>query len=272
MDSRGPPPPFTLLPEPLTQHHVHVIGSFLAGSAWAFVAMCQWRRGNFMNTHNCSLNVIERCSVGDKKWRMHFRTLYEKPLLDVLGQNKYAASLVTRQARWHRRSIKWHWRRMPSTKDATPFFVLASQDDQKSVLKCVVNHLSEQFAEGYVAHSMGLPVQRGWYVVGLTCEEDSWFVKTRSMVVREDVLAEIALMDHADFTLFTVHLENPGYHQRLRTIRQMALDYHRRPSDFALVELCVRTGGTSSPEAPPPRGGEDIDAFWETFGVQESKK
>lgn len=72
-------------------------------------------------------------------------------------------------------------------------FLELAPDDTFLVLNAILNELSQSFAAGALAKSMGLPVHSQWYVFGITCEWDDEVKnrKIRVMIIAEDLLESL---------------------------------------------------------------------------------
>ncbi len=171
-----------------------------------------WRRRDFMRRINFTLNYIEGTTL-------KFRTLREDELADILLHNDHAQSVVLRAAR--------------RTTLERPFLDF-TKDDAWMVLNAVLNELSEQFAFGHLARSMGAGAKSEWYVFGLTCERhrDVRMNKLRVMIIARPLLETIDRHENLAF-------ERPSHHVRLQTLRRMKELYHdpNRSHVLAQVEL-----------------------------------
>jgi hypothetical protein len=110
------------------------------------------------------------------------------------------------------------------------------RDEAWVVLNSVLNELSEQFAAGFLAMSMGLPTRSERYVIGLTCEKDRdvRINKIRVMIVAESLLEKIE--GFSDLTF-----EKEHHRIRLKTLAKMAQLHHdpKRKHLLLTVELVL---------------------------------
>ncbi len=153
-----------------------------------------WKSRNFMSRVNLSLNYVE-----DNKLKI--RTLREDDIGRILLGNKHGKRLLLRAAR--------------KTTVGEPFLSLP-QRDAWVVLNAILNELSEQFADGFLARSMGAPTRSATYVFGVTCEKDSdvRINKIRVMIIKRSLLERIDDLEEVEF-------ESPLHHIRLKTLRLM---------------------------------------------------
>jgi hypothetical protein len=209
------------------QHKFLLVNAAL-GIAGSSIAVLHFRRRVMLRVHNCSLNIFTKRSSAkrfgetqasrpaepedlslpsdafpSREWsEMSFkkRTLFEKPLQEVVGGNLYASYLVERAAR---KANPAQWRFSIFAKllfgepqrQKSPVLTLPHQLHHRAVLKSIANQISAVNAEGFIVEAIGSePVVSERFVVALTCEDprDAFFFKTRSMVTREDVLLRIA--------------------------------------------------------------------------------
>lgn len=153
-----------------------------------------WKSRNFMSRVNLSLNYVE-----DNKLKI--RTLREDDIGRILLGNKHGKRLLLRAAR--------------KTTVGEPFLSLP-QPDAWVVLNAILNELSEQFADGFLARSMGLSTRSATYVFGVTCEKDRdvRINKIRVMIIKRSLLERIDDLEEVEF-------ESPLHHIRLETLRLM---------------------------------------------------
>jgi hypothetical protein len=217
--------------EAVTPQHKFLFVNAVLGIAGSSIAVLHFRRRVMLRVHNCSLNIFTKRSsnVGSKRsggvsqmlsskpedlslssasfptqeWsEMCFkkRTLFEKPLPEVVGGNLYASYLVERAAR---KANPPQWRFSTFAKllfgeperQKSPVLTLPRIQHHRAVLKSIANQISAVAAEGFIVEAIGCePVISERFVVALTCEDprDAFFFKTRSMVTREDILERIA--------------------------------------------------------------------------------
>ncbi len=157
-------------------------------------ARLMWQRRHFMTRINFTINYIENGTL-------KFRTLREDDLGTILLNNEHGKKVVLRAA--HR-----------STLDR-PFLELPRRDAW-TVLNAILNELSEQFAVGHLARSMGAPVKSQWYVFGLTCEKhrEVRMNKLRVMIIEKSLLENIDRYEDLRF-------ERESHHIRLQTLKRM---------------------------------------------------
>jgi hypothetical protein len=192
----------------------------LAAGAWAWWrARRAWNLRQFLHRVNFSLNYVE-----GKKLR--FRTLQETDLSQVLLNNRHAVGLVLQAA--GRATLE------------QPILELPKQEAWV-VLNSVLNEMSEQFAAGFLAKSMGLSTHSERYIFALTCEKDPdmRINKVRVMIVTESLLGRIEGLADLEF-------EAEHHHIRRKTLAKMAA-MHRdaaRKHNLLTVELTLPTNGT----------------------------
>ncbi len=198
-------------------HLSSILGGILALAAAAFAwwrARLAWKKRRFLHRVNFSLNYVQGNAL-------KFRTLRESDIDDVLLNNKHAVDLVTKLAE-------------RTTLD-DPFLGLP-RDEAWVVLNSVLNELSEQFAAGFLATSMGLPTRAEKYVLGLTCEKDPdvRINKVRVMIIAESLLQKIEGLPGLAF-------EKEHHQIRLKTLIRMAQTYRdpKRRHLLLVVELML---------------------------------
>lgn len=194
----------------------------LAALLAAWKARAIWKRRRFLDRVNFSLNYVDNGVL-------KLRTLRESDIREVLLSNKHGIDLVTAAAEH-------------ATLDE-PFLKLPVEDSWM-VLNSVLNEVSEQFAAGFLAASMGLCTRSTRYVIGLTCEKDPdvRINKIRVMLVTESLLQKIDRLEDLEF-------EQKHHHVRLKTLKKMAEIYQdqKRQHELRTVELVVPTGMTTVP-------------------------
>jgi len=175
---------------------------------WKSRAM--WKARDFMTRVNFSLNYVEGNTL-------KIRTLRESDIRHVLLGNQHGRKLVLRCAR--------------RTSRAKPFLQLPKRDAW-IVLNSILNEISEQFAEGFLAASMGAPVQSATYVFGITCERDSnvRMNKIRVMIIEKSLLEKID-------TLGELRFEQKHHHVRQATLKRMREIYGSTERGRSLLEL-----------------------------------
>jgi len=99
----------------------------------------------------------------------------------------------------------------------------------------VLNELSEQFAAGFLAMSMGLPTRSEQFVLGLTCEKDPdvRINKIRVMIAAESLLKSVGQLDGIEF-------EREHHCIRLKTLVAMAQIYQDEKRRHLLLGVELR--------------------------------
>jgi hypothetical protein len=174
-----------------------------------------WKRRQFLTRINFSLNFCEDNTL-------KFRTLRETDLAHVLLNNTHAIRQLMKTARGRRRGA---------------FLLFKDREEAWTLLTTLLNELSAQFSDGYVARSMGLPTQSEWYYIGVTCERhgDLKATKIRVMMIPRKLLMELDKYESVQF-------EQPHHHIRLATLKEMrdiALDKDLR-HNLMEMELTVK--------------------------------
>lgn len=172
-----------------------------------------WRRKTFLEQVNFSLNYVEN-------GRLSLRTLLEDTAQSV-WLNEYGVRLVARAAR-------------RATVDQ-PFVSLPSDEDMAYLKRAVLNVLSEKFAEGFLAQTLGLPTAKARYVFGVTCEKYGALKtqKLRVILMRTDDLD--ALFDPAR-AADPLRLAESSHRDRMATLRKLhELHHHSQPEMRRLV-------------------------------------
>lgn len=108
-----------------------------------------WKRKQFLHQVNFSLNYVE-------DGVLMLRTLLEDTARQV-WLNDYGVQLVEAAAR--------------GTTVKQPFLRLGNDDDMDFVKRAVLNVLSERFAAAYIGRALDIPVAKGRFVFGITCEK-----------------------------------------------------------------------------------------------------
>ena len=112
-----------------------------------------------------------------------------------------------------------------------------NKEEAWTILTTLVNELSADFAEGFVARGMGVPTRSEWFDIGITCEQHPELKtsKFRVMIVSRKTLEAI---DKHDTVLF----EQPHHHIRLATLKQMwqLVQDEKLRYNFMQVELTVK--------------------------------
>jgi len=172
-----------------------------------------WSSRNFLGRMNFSLNYIQDNTL-------KIRTLREADIDQILLNNPHGKRVVLKYARRH-------------TSLDNPFLELP-KGDRWIVLNAILNEISEQFADGFLAASMGHPVKMTTYVFGITCEKDK---RVRLNKIRV-MLIEKSLLERID-TIEDLQFERPSHVVRLETLRNMKEIYNddNRQSNLFEVEL-----------------------------------
>ncbi len=201
----------------LREHWTSILGTavaILAGLVAWWRTRAAWLRREFLHRVNFSLNYVE----GNV---LRFRTLQESDLREVLLNNSHAVGLVTKA--------------VGKTTLEDPILHLPDREAWV-ILNSVLNELSEQFAAGFLAKSMGLPTRSERYVLALTCEKDPdvRINKVRVMIVAESLLRQIDGLADLEFEL---------EHHRIRrkTLSKMsqALGDPKQKHNLITVELAI---------------------------------
>lgn len=190
-----------------------IVGLVLMALGW-FVgrrrAHADWRKREFLDRLNISLNTIDRGTL-------KIRTLSEKTCEQVF-LNSAAADTVQKLAR--------------KTTAANPILPIPAAE-QWFYLNSVLNDLSEQFAAGILKRDMGGTVATAIYLIALTCETagDMKTRKIRAMVCQKSLLLNLP-MEVPQF-------ESPRHLTRWTTLQTLAAAYRTNPDQFLEVELAV---------------------------------
>jgi hypothetical protein len=195
------------------------LGTVLAGGCAAWYAVLRWRRGDFLDRINISLNSVVN-------GRLLIRTLYESDLTSVF-LNKEAVRLVREAAKW-------------ASESGDPILRERDGKDHWRLLNSVLNVISEKFATGFLRRDLGYRVDSRRYLVFLTFEPDERVQtkKIRAMVVQEETLDLFG--EHGRFAVTMPGLEDREHHAvRVQTLRQMAQRRKADPGCCISVEVCV---------------------------------
>jgi hypothetical protein len=179
--------------------------------AWVYYSKrADWSRKQFLGQVNFSLNLV-------MDGQLAMRTLSETAVRDVWLNDIGVKKVLAAASR--------------TTVDQ-PFVQLPDGADLDFLYRAVLNVLSEQFASGYLAQSMGLPVVSTEYSFAITMERysDIRTLKLRVLLARtvdlETVFAPESEVATPDFT----------YVARLKTLRAMA-ELHRRAGEPGILRL-----------------------------------
>ncbi|HUT92294.1 MAG TPA: hypothetical protein VMY37_22560 [Thermoguttaceae bacterium] len=172
-----------------------------------------WKARDFMTRVNFSLNYVDAN-------KLKIRTLRETEIDRILLGNRHGRRIVLRAAR--RTTAEQPFLRLPRT-------------DSWLVLNSVLNELSEEFAEGFLAASIGIPTKAATFVFAITCEKhrDVRMNKIRVMIVEKSLLLEIDKFSDVEF-------ERDSHHVRYQTLKMMR-ELHLAPEDqHAVMEMEIR--------------------------------
>jgi hypothetical protein len=174
-----------------------------------------WKTRDFLGRINFSLNYIQENGL-------KIRTLQESNIDEILLNNSHGRRMVLRAA--GRTTLK------------KPFLELPKRDAW-IVLNSVLNEISEQFADGFLAVAAGLPTRTTTFLFGITCERDRdvRVNKIRVMIIERSLLEKID-------ELVEIEFESPNHHVRLETLKTMRaihLDKNRQ-DQLGRVDLVMR--------------------------------
>lgn len=172
-----------------------------------------WKARDFMTRVNFSLNYVH----GNK---LKIRTLRETEIDRILLGNTHGRRVVLRAAR--KTTAEEPVLRLPKT-------------DAWIVLNSVLNELSEEFAEGFLAAAMDIPTKAATFVFAITCEKhhDVRMNKIRVMVVEKSLLLDIDKLAEVEF-------ERDAHHVRYQTLKTMRELYLAPESRHAVMEMEIR--------------------------------
>jgi hypothetical protein len=223
------------------QHFMEFMKHYWSGLAlvttWAGIGIVAlrrrraWQRKQFLTRVNFSLNYV----VGDQ---LAMRTLLEEEAVRV-WPNEYGVRKVFGAAA--RASVE------------QPFLILADRKDQGFVNRAVLNALSEQFAQTYLAAALGLPICTATFVFAVCYEkyEDIRTLKLRVLVVEEQTLKRLF---GPEALASRLQINNPIYRSRLNSLRTMH-DLYLKDSTAEFPALGRVEMGVILP-AGQPAGGE----------------
>ncbi len=182
------------------------IASYMAGRR----ARLRWRKRDFMNRLNVTLSSVDAGTL-------RIRTILEMDCEQIF-LNSSAAKTVVKLAK--------------RTTADDPILPIPKEDCWY-YLNAVLNEISERFADGHIKRDLGLPVERGQYLLCLTCERVGPVrtQKVRAMLVRKSFLT--ALPDEEP------QYESPWHATRWQTLHQIAEQYAKNPHRFLEVEICL---------------------------------
>jgi hypothetical protein len=163
-----------------------------------------------------SLNLIVP-DPATQSHRLQIRTLLEKSCEDIF-LNSVAVETAEKAAR--------------NTTAQNPLLPLP-QKDYWYYLNSVLNEVAEKFSLGEIRRDLGLPVNRGQYLVCLTCEcaGEMRTRKVRAMVIQKRHLENLPTA--------VPKLDHPSHITRWETLQIMAAEYKKNPWQFLEMELSV---------------------------------
>jgi hypothetical protein len=173
-------------------------------------ARWRWHKREFLDRLNVTLTSVE-----DGKLRI--RTIFELDCQQVFLNSAAAKTVVATAKR---------------TTEDDPILPLPKGDCWQ-YLNAVLNEVSERFAAGHIKRDLGLPFERGEYLLCLTCER-AGLVRThkiRGMLVRKSLLTNLPEEEP--------EYESPWHVTRWDTLRHLAQQYEKNPHQFMEVEICL---------------------------------
>jgi hypothetical protein len=173
-------------------------------------ARSRWRRSDFLNRLNVTLTSIEDGTL-------RIRTILEMDCEEIF-LNPSAAKTIVRLAK--------------RTTAEDPILPMP-KDDSWQYLNTILNEVSERFAAGQIKRDLGMPVERGRYLLCLTCERAGPVrtQKIRGMLVRKSLLTSLPDEEPA--------YESPTHVTRWQTLGQLADQYAKTPHRFIEIEICM---------------------------------
>lgn len=190
----------------LTAAAFMVVGWFLGKRR----AKAQWRKKEFLNRINVSLNVL-------RDGKLMIRTILEKTAEEIF-LNSVAAEAV-----------------IASAGNTSPQDALLPLPEKEYwyYLNSILNEIAEKFAQGQLRRDMGQPVQRELYLLCLTCEcaGEMRTRKIRAMMIRKASLESLPAGQP--------QFENPTHLTRWETLRQLASSWKAKPHCFLEMEVCL---------------------------------
>lgn len=180
--------------------------SYIAGRR----ARSRWMKRDFLNRLNVTLTSVDEGTL-------RIRTILEMDC-DAIFLNPTAANAIVKYAKL-------------TTKE-DPILPIP-EDDCWQYLNAVLNEISEHFSEGQIKRDLGLKVERGEFVLCLTCERAGEIrtQKVRGMLIRKSLLTNLPEEQP--------NLESPLHITRWQTLKQIAEQYQNRPHRFIDIEICV---------------------------------
>lgn len=184
-----------------------------AGTASYMVARrarVRWRKREFLDRLNVSLTRIENGAL-------QIRTILEMDCEGVF-LNPSAAKNVVELAK--------------KTTSDDPILPIP-KDDCWVYLNAVLNEISERFAAGQIKRDLGMPVERGEYLLCLTCERAGPVrtQKIRALLVLKSLLTALPTEEPS--------YESESHTTRWKTLQQLAEQYKTNPHRFIELEICL---------------------------------
>jgi hypothetical protein len=182
------------------------IASYLAGRR----ARSRWRKHEFLDRLNVTLTSIEDGTL-------RIRTILEMDCQEIF-LNASAAKTIVKLAK--------------QTTPEDPILPIPKEDCWQ-YLNAVLNEISERFAIGQIKRDLGIDVERGHYLLCLTCELAGPVrtQKVRGMLVHKSLLTALPKEAPA--------YESPSHVTRWKTLQQIADQYVKNPHRFIEMEICV---------------------------------
>jgi hypothetical protein len=187
-----------------------VLAAGVASYAASRRARVRWKPHDFLDRLNVTLTTIQDGGL-------RIRTILEMDCEQIF-LNSAAAKTIVNLAR--------------KTTEQDPLLPIPAADSWQ-FLNAVLNEISERFAAGQIKRDLGLPVQRGEYVLCLTCERagDIRTQKVRGMLVLKSLLTSLPKEEPA--------YESPHHVTRWKTLQQIALQFQKQPERFIEMEICL---------------------------------
>jgi len=182
------------------------VASYLAGRR----SRSRWLKREFLDRLNVTLTSIEDGTL-------RIRTIFEMDC-EAIFLNRSAAKTIVGLAK--------------QTTEKDPMLPIPKEDCWQ-YLNAVLNEISERFALGHIKRDMGLPVERGQYVLCLTCERAGPVRtrKVRGMLVQKSILTDLPEEEPT--------YESPSHVTRWMTLQHIADQYVKNPKRFIEMEVCV---------------------------------
>lgn len=170
----------------------------------------KWNQHDFLDRLNVSLTSI-------RHGKLRIRTILEMDCEQIF-LNPTAAKTIVNLAK--------------QTTEQDPLLPIPAKDSWQ-YLNAVLNEISEQFAAGQIKQDLGLPVERGEYVLCLTCERAGPVrtQKVRGMLVLKSLLVSLPKEEPT--------YESPNHVTRWKTLQQIAIQFQKQPDQFIEMEICL---------------------------------